>query len=295
MKVFLSWSGDLSHKVACALRDWLPMVVQSIRPYVSSEDIDKGTRWSTDIAKELAESTFGVLCITQENLHAPWINFEAGALSKTIDKANVSPFLFRMKRSEVQGPLLQFQSTVYEKDDVFKLLVSINNRLAANEQLEDVPLRRSFEVWWPQLEQQLDAIPIEAPEVPKPATKEPEKLTSAILEELLELARNQQKLLRSPAELLPPDYLDFALRESRHFEPEADMAISEAHERVMRLAQSLSHSDESKEPVQLITLVPELERILRLLHRALPRRRRGGASERLFRERLIKGDRPPSA
>ena len=70
MKVFLSWSGHRSHQVALALRDWLPSVIQSITPYVSSEDIDKGARWSTDIAKELEDSTFGILCVTKDNLEA---------------------------------------------------------------------------------------------------------------------------------------------------------------------------------------------------------------------------------
>ena len=42
MKVFISWSGNKSHKVAMIFREWLPSVIQSLEPYVSSEDIDKG-------------------------------------------------------------------------------------------------------------------------------------------------------------------------------------------------------------------------------------------------------------
>ena len=70
MKVFLSWSGEVSHKVAIVFRDWLPSVIQAIEPYVSSEDIDKGARWSTDIAEELENSTFGILCVTKENIQS---------------------------------------------------------------------------------------------------------------------------------------------------------------------------------------------------------------------------------
>ncbi|MCP4614466.1 MAG: hypothetical protein GY845_37785 [Planctomycetes bacterium] len=72
MKIFISWSGTLSHKVACVLRDWLPSVIQAVEPYVSSEDIDKGARWSTDIAGKLEESSFGIIAVTPENLSAPW-------------------------------------------------------------------------------------------------------------------------------------------------------------------------------------------------------------------------------
>jgi hypothetical protein len=206
MKVFLSWSGDLSHKVACVLREWIPSVIQAVVPYVSSEDIDKGTRWSSDIANELAESSYGIICVTKENLLAPWVHFEAGALSKSIDKSNVTPFLFDVKRSEVGGPLLQFQSTVFEKDDMTKLLKSLNGRLKEGEQLRDAALLRAIDVWWPQLDSTLKELPKPAPAAPTSSEK-PGGHRSDILEELLELARNQQRALARPETLLPAEYL----------------------------------------------------------------------------------------
>lgn len=198
MKVFLSWSGDLSHKVALTLRDWLPSVIQSIEPYVSSEDIDKGARWSTDIASELADSSYGILCVTRENLHAPWLTFEAGALSKTMDKSYVSPFLFDIKRSEVNGPILQFQSTVFEKEDVKKLLLSLN-KADSDEQLTTERLEKALDVWYPDLEKQLNEL-LELK--PNPDTPEDaqvaEVYSNEILEEILDLSRVNQKLLRNP-------------------------------------------------------------------------------------------------
>jgi hypothetical protein len=200
MKVFLSWSGELSHKVALTLRDWIPSVIQSIEPYVSSEDIDKGARWSTDIASELADSSYGILCVTRENLHAPWLTFEAGALSKTMDKSYVSPFLFDIKRSEVNGPILQFQSTVFEKEDVKKLLLSLN-KADSTEQLTSERLEKALDVWYPNLEEQLNNLLKSQPQLLVETDLEPEKTNSfstEILEEILDLSRVNQKLLRSP-------------------------------------------------------------------------------------------------
>jgi hypothetical protein len=196
MKVFLSWSGELSHKVAVVFRDWFPSVIQSLVPYVSSEDIDKGARWSTDIAAELEDSTFGILCVTKDNLNAPWLTFEAGALSKTMDNSLVSPFLFNIKRSEVNGPILQFQSTIFEKEDIKKLLKTLN-RACGDEKLADERLDKAFEVWYPTLEEELNKISPPA-EINKPEeTNELEPTANKILEEILELTRINQKLLRS--------------------------------------------------------------------------------------------------
>lgn len=198
MKVFLSWSGTLSHKVALVFREWLPSVIQALAPYVSSEDIDKGARWSTDIARELSDSTFGILCVTRDNINAPWLMFEAGALSKTMDKSFVSPFLFDMKRSEVDGPILQFQSTIFDREDLRKLLTTMNKALDAD-RLTDGQLNKTFDVWYPSLESELkkligvvsDETDVEhARGLQAPKTQE-------ILEEVLELSRINQKLIRN--------------------------------------------------------------------------------------------------
>lgn len=197
MKVFISWSGDTSLKVAQIFREWLPSVIQSIEPYVSSEDIDKGARWSTDIAKELENSTFGILCVTKDNLEAPWLSFEAGALSKTMEKSFVTPFLFNIKRSEVQGPILQFQSTIFEKDDIKKLIKTLN-KACAEDGISESRLEQTFDVWYPILEEKLTALKDQSS-----TEKEDKEMDNAIhssemIEEILELSRDNQKLLKSP-------------------------------------------------------------------------------------------------
>ncbi|WP_120470107.1 TIR domain-containing protein [Bacteroides acidifaciens] len=210
MKVFLSWSGHKSHQVALVLRDWLPSVIQSLTPYVSSEDIDKGARWSTDIAKELEDSTFGILCVTKDNLEAPWLLFEAGALSKMMDKSSVCPFIFDLKRAEVKGPILQFQSTIFDKDDVKKLLLTLN-KACGDAGLKEELLSKTFDVWWPNLEESLEAIKGEPSEEEKTSTDK--NFRNEMLEEILELSRTNQKLLRSPEVLFPPEYIEFIIRE----------------------------------------------------------------------------------
>ncbi|HEX4806877.1 MAG TPA: TIR domain-containing protein [Conexibacter sp.] len=212
MKVFISWSGPLSHKVALALKDWLPSVLQVVEPYVSSEDIDKGARWSSDISKELEASSFGIICVTPDNLDAAWVNFEAGALSKSIERSRVAPFLFGVDRTAVQGPLLQFQSTLVEHDDVRKLIVSLN-KACNGSGLDETRLDEVFEVWWPHLQGRLQGLATEAPPTPGPKRK-----TEDVLAEVLELVRSQQKLLSNPEELLPAGYLRFALDEFRGVE-----------------------------------------------------------------------------
>jgi hypothetical protein len=83
-QVFISWSGELSKKLAEAVREWLPATLQFVKPYFTPMDIEKGTRWVTDISGELSKSHAGIICLTRENIGSPWMCFEAGALSKNL-------------------------------------------------------------------------------------------------------------------------------------------------------------------------------------------------------------------
>lgn len=183
-KVFISWSGDLSRKLGEALRSWLPAALQYVRPYFTPEDIEKGAKWNTEIAKELETSNVGIICLTKDNLEKPWILFEAGALSKSIDKARVCTLLFDVEPADLKGPLTSFQSTLFLKDDFRRLVATINNT-AGDAKLDAGVFDSVFEMWWPQLEAQVANIT----KSNNSGEKKARRSERDILEEVLQLAR----------------------------------------------------------------------------------------------------------
>src|SRR5664280_2412573 len=117
MKIFISWSGDLSKQVALLLRDWLPGAIQALDPpWVSEVDIESGANWSTSIGKELTDARFGIICVTQENQSRPWLNFEAGAISRLVAKAAPLLIDFTDKSDLIGGPLSQLQTSLPDED-----------------------------------------------------------------------------------------------------------------------------------------------------------------------------------
>jgi TIR domain len=89
MKVFISHSGPRSRAIALALKDWMPLVLHYVDPWVSQKDIAAGDRWAVEVGAKLSDSNFGIICLTPENLNAPWLLFEAGAISKSFDEGAV--------------------------------------------------------------------------------------------------------------------------------------------------------------------------------------------------------------
>lgn len=150
MIVFISWSGDVSRRIGEAFSTWLPDVMQFVQPYFTPKDIEKGQRWGSEIADNLKASSVGLICVTADNLLAPWLMFEAGAISKS-EIARVCPILFGVEPSQLTGPMLQFQPTPYSKEEVYKFAQTVNSA-GGNLALSEEQLRRSFERCWGEFE-----------------------------------------------------------------------------------------------------------------------------------------------
>lgn len=186
MKIFISWSGDQAKQVAEFLREWLPTVLAgSVTPFVSSQDIAKGERGLSVISTELETVNYGIVVLTKSNHGAPWVNFEAGAIAKSLGEGRVSTVLVDVTRADITGPLSQFQDTVLgEKSDVKKLLDDM--AVAAGGGVPQATRDVMFASMWPQLEEAVKS----ASGGVDPTTERGEK---DILEEVLELVRSVQR------------------------------------------------------------------------------------------------------
>jgi TIR domain len=166
MDVILSWSGAQSRKVAETLTDWLKGVLPGITPWISTDDITKGSAWFRALLGRLEAARLCIICVTPENVRSPWLYFEAGAIVGKGTEAHVYPYLIGVQGAQLsEGPLSQFQWTMAERGDTWKLIRDINRYLqggAHNELL----LEANFDQKWPLLRQRLDAIIAEYKDVP---------------------------------------------------------------------------------------------------------------------------------
>jgi len=206
MKVFISWSGDRSRMLANSLHGWLTFVINAVEPWMSSNDINPGTRWGAELAGELEKTRYGIICVTADNMNAPWLLFESGALSKQVEKARVVPLLLGIKPSDIEGPLAQFQSIQANEEGMQKLLAGINLTVFEGKErgLDEIMLNEAFNLWWPKLNESIKNIP----SVLIPHGKEEERSERAIMEETLILVRDIKRrvgIITTPKKSAPID------------------------------------------------------------------------------------------
>jgi hypothetical protein len=163
MRVFISWSGERSRRVAELLDDWLQCVIQAADPWMSSKDIDRGALWFTEISDQLANTSIGIICLTKENKLKPWILFESGALAKGISSSRVCTFLIDLKPTDIENPLAQFNHTKPDKGGLWELVRTINLSLK-EKALKESTLEKVFDTYWKQFEDKFKNIIKETPE-----------------------------------------------------------------------------------------------------------------------------------
>lgn len=208
MRIFLSWSGDRSKYLAKCFKEWLPNVLQYVEPYMSEKDIKLGERWGKSIEENLRSNDFGLVFVTPENINAPWINFEAGALSKSL-QSRLVPILYNADVTILNnGPLKQFQSSKeVSKESIKQLILDINEFAEETEHLKEERLESAFEKWWSDLYEQLKAIP-EISQNSEQEVPSDEKILNVILHEIQSLKDFNRNPNNSRVSFVHPDLFD---------------------------------------------------------------------------------------
>ncbi|WP_457135495.1 TIR domain-containing protein [Mycobacteroides abscessus] len=200
-RVFLSWSGSRAKEIAQIWKSLIEESFDSVDAFVSSQDIDPGERGLSAIKEQLDGTSVGIPIITRDNVNAPWINFESGALSKQVPNAQVMvmPCLVDYADpSELTGPLLQFQAQLLNKDGVASILETI-----AKANLIDWHRKKpAFDARWSDFEKRFNVFRDSSPVPGKAHALRPEP---DMLAEIVNNTRELRKMLSSAQRVLFAD------------------------------------------------------------------------------------------
>ncbi len=130
-KIFISWSGSCTKEFAVGLKRVLEKTIfpeWEVDCFVSNVDIASGTDWWVTISSELKTCSLGILCISNENLYAPWIYYEAGGMASR--EIPTIPLLIGCDiDSLTESPLRGKQMIDFGKQVEFvKMITEINRR-----------------------------------------------------------------------------------------------------------------------------------------------------------------------
>lgn len=189
MKVFISWSGERSHRIALLMREWIQVVIQAADAWISGEDVTPGALWLSQF-DNISGSTNSIVCLTNENKESPVLLYETGVATAMLGTLSSYLLLIDLKPIDVKGPLAQLNHVEPTKEGMLRLLSNINNNTAEYSKLKEDILNKTFEVFWPNFELSFNSILAETEihSAPKVVRND-----SDILSEILELSRRLDK------------------------------------------------------------------------------------------------------
>ena len=147
IRVFVSWSGKESKRVAKRIKELLPGIVPNVKAFFSPE-IRPGEEWARRISEVINQSQFALLCVTRGNLDSQWLNFEAGALWKASRGTPVCPLLLDLPVGKLRGPLKLFQAKRFRKGEFRDICEDLAKKTRMNPDQVGI----NFNAIWPKLE-----------------------------------------------------------------------------------------------------------------------------------------------
>lgn len=152
--MFIGYGGPKSRLVAHALREWLRCLSPDVEPWVSTLDLQPGGFWPIELASRLEQTRAGILCVTRDNTDSSWLNFEAGALSRSVESALVIPYAIDIDTAMIPTPIGHFQGVAANRRDTLRMV----SRLFESLNIEYDSTGGVAEIFWPLLHQFLIAV-----------------------------------------------------------------------------------------------------------------------------------------
>jgi len=260
MRVFIGWSGDRSRLVAGGLKSLLEYAFEGIDVFVS-DYIEPGEAWAPRLQSELAESQFGILCLTAENFNAPWLLFEAGAMAKRFESARtrVVPYVIDgLPEAALRSPLSQFQQVHADREGTLFLVKSIN-ALRENPQAGE-RLSKIFNGGWLEFEQTLKALPVH-PEEKREALSDREILLAIL--QTIEVLAQAHGVSAAPATNLPGE--EVAHLANLHHRPSIEYSLRWNLKQELRHLRDLGYIKNKQGPIEHLPAAFELGEYFELL------------------------------
>lgn len=130
MNLFISWSGPYARRIAESLEAAiLKLSVKSdpdknaVVPFVSSQDIESGKKWRTELGRRLSKAKCGIIVLTQDMLESHWLPHEVGALSIKCKKLVFVKVDTPM--AMIPDPFKDYQIRSTSNEDLARLLTEI--------------------------------------------------------------------------------------------------------------------------------------------------------------------------
>jgi len=150
--VFISWTKPLGLHLARQIRRFLESQLSGIDFFVSQDDLIPGQPWRHALGQRLRQDSFGILLITPAALTAPWIFYEAGALSAKAN-ATVLPLLFGVSGDVLKEPIGGYQALSYSEEHMLRLIRILREAVGASASRTGKP--KEFAKGWLQLNREV--------------------------------------------------------------------------------------------------------------------------------------------